>query len=41
MLPIFPKVFCTFSEDFRIFPQKGVNRVRRDFSAFITFKYTC
>src|SRR6218665_3895882 len=31
MLSIFSKVYCTFSEHFRIDPRKGVNRVRRDF----------
>src|SRR6218665_1755829 len=33
----FLQFFYTFSEDFRIVPQKGVSRVRRDFSAFISF----
>jgi len=41
MLPIFPKLFLYFSEDFRIDPQNRVNSVRRDFFAFITLKYTC
>src|SRR6218665_393606 len=31
MLPICSKVYCTFSEHFRIDPRKGVNCVRRDF----------
>ena len=31
MLPIFSKVYCTFSGHFRIDPRKGVNGVRRDF----------